>query len=232
MLSRKAATVIGGLALVVLALVAVGSAAPQPRVAPASWTLDFRYEDPQRIVIPGVGESRPRVFWYMLYTVANNSGADVEFYPRFELKAGATQILLHHQDVPSNVFAAIRQRHQSTRPFLQSPARIIGTLQQGEDYAKDGVAVWPQFDADADEFTIYVRGLSGETDQVPNSSYDPARPEAEEEVLADGTTVPRVVNTRYFTVHKTLAITYQLPGDRETRIQASPVRLSQKWIMR
>lgn len=215
-----------------LLAVASGDAAPEPSIAPVSWTLDFTYDDPQRLVMPPVGEARPQVFWYMPYTVENNTGRDVEFYPRFEIMAGATQILVDQEDIPSNVFAAIKRRYAATRPFLMSPTRIIGTLHQGRDYAKDGVAIWRQFNVEANEFTVFVRGLSGETARVLNAAFDPSAPETAEVPLADGTSVPEVVNPRYFTLHKTLAISYHLPGDIETRIEARPVRAGQKWIMR
>jgi hypothetical protein len=211
---------------------APASAAPEPSIAPVSWTLDFTYEDPQRIIIPAVGESRPQVFWYMLYTVENNTGQDVAFYPRFDLLAGDTLTLLSEQDVPSNVFEAIKARHARTRPFLLSATQIIGPLKQSAGYARDGVAIWPDFDPTINEFSVFVRGLSGEIATVPNAGFDESRPEAEEVALSDGTVVPQVVNPRDFTLHKSLAVQYLLPGDPATRIEAAPVRQSQKWVMR
>jgi hypothetical protein len=224
-----------GCALALMAamlIVAPGSAAPEPSIAPVSWTLDFTYEDPQRIIIPAVGETRPQVFWYLLYTVENNTGQDVPFYPRFELLAGDTLTLLSEQDVPSNVFEAIKARHARTRPFLLSAAQIIGPLKQSAGYARDGVAVWPDFDRQINEFTVFVRGLSGEIATVPNAGFDDSQPEIEEVALSDGTVVPQVVNPREFTLHKSLAIRYLLPGDPATRIEADPVRQEQKWVMR
>lgn len=215
-----------------LFIVTPGSAAPEPSIAPVSWTLDFTYEDPQRIVMPAVGESRPQVWWYMLYTVENNTGQDVPFYPRFELLAGDTLTLLSEMHVPSNVFEAIKARYRSTRPFLQSATQIIGPLKQSAGYARDGVAIWPQFDTSVNEFTIFVRGLSGEVATVPNANYDPSEPQTEEVALSDGTVVPKVVNPKVFTLYKTLMIRYRLPGDPSTRIDAEPVRLEQEWIMR
>lgn len=220
------------LVLLLVAVAAIGRgapaalAAPQPSVAPASWTLDFTYDDPQRIIVGG------RVYWYMLYTVANNTGMDVDFYPRFELMYGDTHVIRSGVGVPSSVFAAIKQRHAKTRPFLLSPTEIIGELRQSNGYARDGVAIWPQFDTTVNRFTIFVTGLSGEIAEVPNANYDRARPETKEIPLNDGTTVPEVVNPKFFTLHKTLAISYQVPGDATSRIDAPAVRRSQEWIMR
>lgn len=215
-----------------LTIVSPGSAAPEPSIAPVSWTLDFTYEDPQRIIIPPVGEERPQVYWYMLYTVENNTGQDVPFYPRFELLAGDTLTLLSEMRVPSNVFNAIKARHRSTRPFLQSATEIIGPLKQSAGYARDGVAIWPQFDREINEFAVFVRGLSGEIAAVPNATFDENKPQTEDVALSDGTVVPQIINPEFFTLHKTLMLRYRLPGDAASRIDAEPVRLEQKWIMR
>ena len=220
------------LALVFVLIPGYVLAAPEPSPVPKGWNLTFHYQDPQRVEVELPGRSAPTTFWYQLYTVVNTSGQDVMFMPRFELMTSAGAIIPSEDGVSGRVFTAIRERHAKDRPLLQSPAQIVGRLLQGEDNARDGVAIWPDFSAKADKFTVYVAGLSEEASQVPNPAYRPGLPETVPQRLADGTTVPVVANPERFTLHRTLAIHYDLPGDVRTRSTAEPVRTGQEWVMR
>jgi hypothetical protein len=194
--------------------------------------LTFYYEDPQRIDVQLPGQSGSTTYWYVLYKIVNNTGQEVEFLPRFEVMTEDGAIFGSEQKVPPQVFSAIQRRHSSDRPLLQPHIRIVGRILQGEDNARDGVAIWPDFSANSDKFTIYVSGLSQEAEQVRNPEYDSTQPENVDEQLPDGLTVPREVNPRYFTLHRTLAIRYDLPGDAQTRSAAKPIRTAQEWVMR
>ena len=220
------------LALVLVLVPGYVLAAPEPSPVPSGWNLTFHYQDPQRVEVSLPGRSAPTTFWYQLYTVVNTSGQDVMFMPRFELMTASGTIIPSEQGVSARVFAAICERHAKDRPLLQSPAQIIGRLLQGEDNARDGVAIWPDFSAKADKFTVYVAGLSQEARQVANPAYQSGLPETVPQRLADGTTVPAVANPRMFTLHRTLAMRYDLPGDVRTRAGAVPVRTGQEWVMR
>jgi hypothetical protein len=205
---------------------------PEAGPVSKSWTLEFQYTDPQRITVTLPGREAPQTFWYMLYTVTNNTGKEVDFYPRFTIVTGAGQELPSERGVSPLVFDAIKKQQVKTYPFLQKQSEIIGRLLQTADQAKDGVAIWPDFSAMASKFTVYVTGLSGDFEQIPNPGYKEDQPQEVEEKLADGTTIPRIVNPREFTLHRTLAIHYDLPGDVRTRSTAEPVRTGQEWIMR
>ncbi|UCG33207.1 MAG: hypothetical protein JSU68_00970 [Phycisphaerales bacterium] len=205
---------------------------PQAGPVSKSWNLEFQYADPQRITVGLPGRERPQTFWYLLYTVTNNSGQEVDFYPRFAILTGSGHELQSERGVSPLVFEAIKKRHAKTHPFLQKHSEIIGRLLQTPDQAKDGVAVWPEFSVLSSKFTIYVAGLSGDFVEVPNPGYKEDQPQRVEEKLADGITIPRVVNPRQFTLHRTLAIHYDLPGDAQTRTRAEPVRTGQEWVMR
>jgi len=200
-------------------LAAVGDAAPQPSLVPKSWELNFRYMDPQRIVVTVPGRAEPVVYWYMLYTVENRTGEARDFYPTFELVTDTFNLVESEIGVSPEAFRAIQRRWNN--PLLLEPARINGRLLVGEDRAKQGVAIFPDFDPAAREFTIYVKGLSGETARLRNPAFDPARPEDNR-------------NPRFFILHKTLAIPYRLPGGGEARSLAVPQRLSREpqWVMR
>src|SRR5262245_16969078 len=62
----------------------------QPSIIPISWELNFRHGSLERISVPV--EGRDRFFWFMRYTVVNNSGKDVLFTPSFELVADTGQV--------------------------------------------------------------------------------------------------------------------------------------------
>jgi len=227
-----------------LAMLVSGGAAPaagpgalQPSEVPVSWNLTFDFYDIQRIELTLPGQTQPRIFWYMLYTVQNDTGQDVDFYPSFELVTDTAKVYPSDVSVSPLVFQAIKRRHRATHPFLLDSVQIVGKLLQGEDNAKEGVAIWPQFDPQANRVTIYVSGLSGETRIVENPAYDPTRPETELLKLPDGPRIEQTVNPRYFVLRKTLAIRYSLPGDRATRrltqaqrgIRWRPIRI-RGWI--
>ena len=103
--------------------------------------------------------------------------------------------------------------------FSDAAARFIaeGKLLQGEDNARTSIVVFKQFNPNDNAFTIYFSGLSGEIQRIPNPSFDPKDGDA-----AD----------RFFTLRKTLAIHYRIPGDPQTRQFATPQRDRREWVMR
>jgi len=196
------------------------AAVPQPAVAPVSWELTFRYQDPQRVSVVLPGQSKPAVYWYMLYSVENAGEQEVDFYPQFELVTDTLRVVRSEIQVSPEAFQAIRCR--SGNPLLLTPEKVIGRLLCGKDRAKHGVAIWRDFDPKAKGFKVYVSGLSGEVARLKNPTFDPKRPE------------DAAKNRRYYVLRKTLVIPYKLPGSESTRILAVPERQidRQKWIMR
>jgi len=207
-------------------------AAPVPSPVPKSWQLNFDFVDPQTITVRLPGRDKPQTFWYILYTVTNNSGQEVQFFPKFELVTNTMQVLPGDPGVHPMVFEAVRARHRPTHPLLVEPVKVMGRLLQGPDNAKSSVVIWPQFDIAANQFTVYVAGLSGESVLLPNPSYHPDQPEYDVKTLGDGTEVRLPVNLKFFTLRKTLAVRYILPGDEQTRVSARVGRLEMQWIMR
>jgi len=45
---------------------------PKPSPYPISWELNFEHSKPKRIVVDVPGQSAPKAYWYMTYTVTNN----------------------------------------------------------------------------------------------------------------------------------------------------------------
>lgn len=213
-------------------LTTVASAAPTPSIAPKSWQLEFEFTDPRRLTVQVPGEAAPRIYWYMLYTVTNNSGRDVQFLPRFEIVTDKLQVLETDATADPAVFAAIKKLHAKDRPFLLEPLEVMGKLLQGSDNAKDSVAIWQDFTADARQFTVFVGGLSGESVILPNPTYDSAKPEFVMKDLPGGAKVKVTTNPKRFVLYKTLSVAYRLPGDDQARKQAEPNREKVDWLMR
>ncbi len=229
-------------------MAAIGQAAPQPSLVPKSWELTFRYRDPERIAVTVPGRAEPVVYWYMLYTVENpgedatefrtgdkaagdtwsrvrftateaRAGEAPKFYPIFSIVTDTLQVVRSEIGVSPEAFRAIQRRWND--PLLLSSSQITGKLLIGKDRARHGVAIWPDIDPNAREMTVYISGLSGETQRIPNPAFDAARPVGPE-------------NPRMFILYKTLAVPYRLPGGPGARASAVPHRLSREpqWVMR
>ncbi|MCP4593788.1 MAG: hypothetical protein GY842_23900 [bacterium] len=198
---------------------ATAMAAPEPSMAPKSWELEFRFHDPARIAVTLPGDTRPTTFWYMIYTVTNRTDREVDFYPQFDLVTDGLRVFRSGDEVSPSVFDAIRRRHHKQHPFLFEPLKASGKLLRGTDNSRTSVAIFRQFDAEASHFTIYAAGLSGEVTRVANPAFDGQKPRT------NG-------NTPFFTLRKTLAIEYDIPGDLVSRKRAAPIRAGRRWVMR
>ncbi len=194
-------------------------AAPEPGVAPKSWELEFTYHDPQRIALTLPGDDHPSTYWYVLYTATNETGGEVDFFPTFDIVTDGLKTIEAGYDISPSANDAIRTRHKKAYPFSVDPMKMYGPLLRGEDNARTSIIVFREFDDETDSFTLYVGGLSGEVVKIVNPRYDRGRPESED-------------NPMFFFVRKTLAIHYDIPGDFRTRLEATPVRTKQEWVMR
>lgn len=221
-------------------------AEPAPDPVPASWELKFDPSPMTRIQVDT--GSGPRTYWYMLYTVTNNTGQDVEFMPEIvrvseiESELPAEKVADRPAEAPtirvepsmvgldSRIYQAIAQRHARTHPFLVTPVEAIGRLLQGKDNARSSVAVFKDLDPRVSRFTIYFGGLSGERKALPNPSFDARRAAAEQK--SDGSSTGEEKTLKLFVLRKTLAIPFTLPGDVRTRPRAEPALGRMTWVMR
>ncbi len=194
-------------------------AAPKAELVASSWQLDLEFSDPQRISIVLPGDSHATTFWYLLYEVTNNTRRDVEFYPSFRLVTDTLTIVEGGAEVSPSVYTAISGRHGKEYPFFAPPHKVTGTLRQGEENARASAAVFREFDPQASKFTVFVAGLSGELAKIANPSAADAK--------ARSGDVPRS-----YVLRRTLAISYDLPGDPKTRNLAKPIRRNREWVMR
>jgi len=176
----------------------------EPSRAPVSWELTFKHGPLERIIINADGKDQ--TYWYMRYTVTNNSGRDILFVPDFQILAETGTVINSIKIVPNNVFEKIKGL--SGNNLMVSPLNVDGKLLQGEDNARDSVAVFPALDSDARNFQVFAMGLSGETSEVTNP-----------------------VTKKPVTLQKTLELDYNLPGqaigiDPVTKLTAT------KWVMK
>jgi hypothetical protein len=179
-------------------------AAPEPSVVPVSWELNLKHGPVERLFFTVDGKKK--TFWYMRYTVINNTGKDILFTPSVELMTDTGQVQEAFKDVPKEVFTRIKELYKN--PLLESPNNIVGKLLQGEDNAKDGVVVFGDIDADARDFQIFMSGLSGETAEVKNPT-------------TGKTTV----------LQKTLVLDYNIPG-QAINIAPQPQYKGSHWVMK
>ncbi len=220
MLNRRVLLLIAVFALVLLsARCFLTGAAPEPALVPlpGTWQLDLElHGDPQKIQITPPGSSQPRTYWYLLYTVTNNTGQDIEFYPQFDLFTNTFK--LYQADVKPYraIINLLRDRYASTLPLLEPPSTITGVIRQGKDNARDSVAVFEAFDPKANHVRIFISGLSNETVTI----YHPVKID------------PKTQKPVPVLLRKTLMLEYQAPGDALNPQNRVMLYRGRKWIMR
>ncbi len=213
----------GAVAVVVCLAAAWAPAAPEPKSIPTEWELDVIFERPQPILVSVPGEDGPQTYWYLLYSVTNNTGADQVFVPRIALYTDTGEIRRGSEGIYPAVFSAIQQRHNN--PYLKELSRITGRILQGSDNAKDGVAVFGDFDPKARRIEVFFSGLSGETAVIQL----PTEIKVDQIDIRGKTT--RIL-TDHLILHKTLQLSYKIPGEVAARYATAAALDVQTWTMR
>jgi hypothetical protein len=198
-------------------LTCVCLAAPQPSVVPDPdiWMINTMFTHPQQIVLK-TNAGKPIRFWYMILTLTNKTGRDVDFYPKCDLMTDTFQIIPAYKDVPEVVFELVKKRHQDRYQFLESLEKTSNKLLQGEDNARDVAVIWHDFDAKAGNIKIFVAGLSNETVAIDHPVAKDKR-----------TGRPIKVYLR-----KTLELSYDLASDPAMRSSADLTYRDKSWVMR
>jgi hypothetical protein len=203
--------ILGGL---ILGLSPFASAYPQPSKYPVSWELKFEHEKPRRIVVETPGSRVPKAYWYMTYTVTNNTDSEQMFLPTFEMVTRSGKVIRSDRGVPKAAFDKIKSTTGNN--LLETAVRIAGPLRVGEDQAKDGVAIWEEPEAEMGAFTVFVSGLAGESAALTTEDGQPV-------TSAEG---------KPLILFKTLQLDYVVSGD-EVSPGVDPItKLSTNWIMR
>jgi len=178
--------------------------------------LNTVFTHPQQIVLQSGADGKPIRFWYMILTLTNKTGSDVDFYPVCDLMTDTFQIAPAGKGVPTLVFEQIKKRHQNQYPFLEPLDKTSNKLLQGEDNTKDIAIMWQDFDAKARSIKIFIAGLSNETAAIDHP------------VAKDKQTGKPI---KVF-LRKTLELHYALKSDAAMRSDASLDYKDKRWIMR
>ena len=187
---------------------------PTPSPYPVSWEFDFEADPLRRIVVTVPGERQPQAFYYLSYTVTNDTDRERPFLPVFTMVTREGQAIRSDQGVPYKVYAEIKQRLRDAR--LQDFVGVAGPLRVGEDEQKRGVAIWPAPLREMGDFEVYVEGLSGET-------ANPTNPDGSTLTADDG---------RPITLRKTLQLDYTVYGDEVNPQADRIVQQGRQFLMR
>ena len=181
---------------------------PEPSIYPIAWQLAFKHGTPKRIVV----NTLP--YWYMTYTVTNNTGQEQIWQPDFQMLANDGTVIKSDRNIPVEVFDRIKTAEGDR--FLQPVTSVSGPLHQGDGQAKDGVAIWKEPSPRMGHFSIFVSGLSGEYVILKDD---------------DGKTMTDP-NGDPLIVHKTLQLDYAVYGDELFPNRHDVHSLGEKWVMR
>ena len=220
---------------VIVTAMGPGSAmtAPKPSTIPVAWEIEFDSLAPRAIMVQPEGESHPRLFWYVKYTVTNHyrdkkgQPQDLIYTPSFTLYTDTGEVVKANMALPEAVYRQIVKIEND--PLMISPAGMVGKdikLLHGDDNAKTSVAIWPDFDPKAGKFDIFVGGLSGENRTVV--LQEPVTETRKDTITGEATTV----TVDKIVLVKTLQLTYSIPGEASARRQTPPTLVEKKWVMR
>lgn len=183
---------------------------PEPEPVPRRWELDFKPGAFRYATIEVEGQP-VRGYLYMTYRVANNSKEDVLFAPVFELSTGEGALVRSGADIAPEITKAIAAKLDNV--LLQDQISVLGTLQQGEANAREGLIVWQLPQLDLNTVNIYVSGLSGETQTV--------------EVID-----PKTKEAKRVSLRKSRMLVYTMPGDVSKQGSTPFAVAEDRWIMR
>ena len=194
--------------LIALPVPARGGKYPEPSIYPISWQLDFKHAAAKRIV---VGTD---AYWYITYTVTNKTGQEQIWAPTFEMVDNSGKIIKAGHEVSPLAFDKIKGIERNR--FLVPPNVAMGDLHQGDDQAKDSVAIWKEPNPRMGTFKIFVTGLSGEVVILKDDDGKDVKD-------ADGQPV---------LLRKNLELTYAVYGDEFYPQRHDVHFLGEKWVMR
>ncbi len=175
------------------------------------WQLDIDIlGPPKQITVQLPGDKEPKRFWYLMYKITNNTGEDVDYYPQISLYTNTFKFYNSEVNERRPVFQAIQKLYTKTVPLLESQTQLTGKILQGPDNARDGVAIFGDFDSIATGVSVFFAGLSNETVVVDNP-------------LKSGNNL---------LLQKTLMLEYRIPGDKFNQGKKVMLNNRRRWIMR
>ena len=180
---------------------------PRPSPSGRGWQLKFEYGQMHKVRLVLPGQTQVKTFWYMPYVVTNNTGRDISFYPRSYLLTDSNQLIESVQGVDALAYPAIARL--LGRELLEEELFVSGKLLQGEEYARESVIIFRDFDPKAISFKVFISGLSNESAQVR-----------------------KPMTRKKVSLVKTLQLGYGLSGDRHSSPEITAELKEKDWIMR
>lgn len=194
---------------------------PKPSINRISWELDFKHGLPTRIAVTLPGADAPKAFWYITFSVTNNTRDEQSFLPVFDLVDDHGNVHRSDQNIPKEVFNAIKAREKIK--LLEPIAKASGRILVGPDQAHDSVAIWPEPLERMGTFSIFVSGLSGEAVWFKDGKETP---------LKDADWVKNKPEDAGQILRKTLEIDIQIPGDEFYQGRDVVIQKDERWVMR
>jgi hypothetical protein len=139
---------------------------PKPSPYPTTWELTFDHGKPTRIVVASEGKA-PQAYWYLAYTVTNNTGQERDFMPIFEMVGEDGKLVRSDNHVSPAVIEAIKK--QEGDKYIKSSVFSSGEIRLGETEAVHAVSVWTEPAGRMGHFSILVGGLNGEYKKVKSA---------------------------------------------------------------
>ncbi|MEM8738805.1 MAG: hypothetical protein AAGG38_10065 [Planctomycetota bacterium] len=198
----------------------------EPSIINPAWSFDLEVNTPKAIAVAD-DRGLVRWYWYMAYQVTNNTGEDRLFIPEVTVIDDNGRIVTVGRRIPASVYPAIAERLGNK--LLLSPDDVLGRLLQGEDFAKESVAIWPASDEDVDEFTVFFAGADGETKPLLSPRTGEPVLQAEIDPITGAAVLDEQGNAvlQPVMVRRTRAYTYATPGTlaQGADLREQPVRL-------
>ena len=200
-----------------------GGPYPKPLIVPLEWEFKIELGELRPIAVRLPDKNTDQVFWYLRYTVTNKSDKDHIFVPEFVLYTDTGQVIRSDKKTPGTVFDKVTKLYND--PLMKAPSAMTGKLLQGQDNAKSSVAIWPDFDPNAGQVSIFVGGLSGETKSI-------SLPSPITVVQTDWRGREKTVTKDRLLLVKTLDLQYDIPGEKSARRFLAPRLVKKRWVMR
>ena len=195
-------------AAMIAALVITAVAAAFPEPAPVTRYWEFELDIAQPKLISASGEDGRLVwYWYIPYKVQNDTGEDRLFIPELTVATDSSQVITVTPTLDPTVFEQIKERLGNQ--LLEHPSAVVDTLLQGPDHARESIICWRAPDNDVDRYRVFISGVSGEIQKIPN-------PKTGEPVI----------------MRKTIMLEYATPGTYPLQKDQPIILEAQRWIMR
>jgi len=194
---------------------------PKPSINRIAWELDFQHGLPNRIAVQSAGDASPTAYWYMTFTVSNNTKDEQNFLPLIDLVDDKGNIHRSDKDVPKEVFEAIKKREG--KKLLEPLVKVTGRILVGPDQARDSVAIWREPLERMGSFSIFIMGLSGEAVWFKDGKETP---------LNKTDWVATKADQAGQVLRKSLEIDIHIPGDEFYQGRDKVIVKDKRWVMR